>query len=60
MYAQAYFDSALKPGFLSLSSSMEMETGWGNSMVVSWGSEATPLATPFFKMAYKISHSPGL
>ena len=32
MYAQAYFDSALKPGFLTLSSLMEMETGWGNSM----------------------------
>ena len=30
MYAQAYFDSALKPRFLTLSSSMEMETGWGN------------------------------
>ena len=32
MYAQAYFDSALKPRFLTLTSSMEMETGWGNSM----------------------------
>ena len=31
MYAQAYFDSALKPRFLTLSSSMEMETGWGIS-----------------------------
>ena len=26
----------------------------------SWGSEATPLATPFFKRAYKTSHPPGL
>ena len=28
--------------------------------VVSWGSEATPSATPFFKRAYKISHPAGL
>ena len=28
--------------------------------VVSWGLEATPSATPFFKRAYKISHNPGL
>ena len=31
-----------------------------NYIIVSWGSETTPLATPFFKMAYKISHLPGL
>ena len=29
-------------------------------MVGSWGSEATPSATPFFKRAYKISHPPQL
>ena len=28
--------------------------------LVSWGSEATPSATPFFKRAYKISHLPRL
>ena len=28
--------------------------------LVSWESEATPSATPFFKRAYKISHFPGL
>ena len=28
--------------------------------VVSWGSEATPSVTPFFKRAYKISHPTGL
>ena len=28
--------------------------------LVSWGSEATPSATPFFKRAYKISHPPRL
>ena len=27
-------------------------------VVVSWESEATPSATPFFKRAYKISHPP--
>ena len=30
------------------------------STVVSWESEATPSATPFFKRAYKISHPPRL
>ena len=29
-------------------------------VLVSWGSEATPSATPFFKRAYKISHPPRL
>ena len=29
-------------------------------IIVSWESEATPSATPFFKRAYKISHFPGL
>ena len=29
-------------------------------LIVSWESEATPSATPFFKRAYKISHFPGL
>ena len=29
-------------------------------ILVSWGSEATPWATPFFKRAYKISHPLGL
>ena len=29
-------------------------------LVVSWESEATPSATPFFKRAYKISHPPRL
>ena len=29
-------------------------------VVVSWESEATPSATPFFKRAYKISHPPRL
>ena len=29
-------------------------------ILVSWESEATPSATPFFKRAYKISHFPGL
>ena len=30
------------------------------SRLVSWESEATPLRTPFFKRAYKISHPPRL
>ena len=29
-------------------------------ILVSWGSEATPSAIPFFKRAYKISHPPQL
>ena len=33
---------------------------WGLTVLVSWESEATPSATPFFKRAYKISHFPGL
>ena len=33
---------------------------WLCSRLVSWGSEVTPSATPFFKRAYKISHPPGL
>ena len=32
----------------------------GYYSLVSWESEATPLATPFFKRAYKISHPPRL
>ena len=30
------------------------------STIVSWGSKATPSATPFFKTAYKVSHLPRL
>ena len=30
--------------------------GWLAPKLVSWGSEATPSATPFFKRTYKISH----
>ena len=29
-------------------------------VLVSWGSEGTPSATPFFKSSYKISHPPRL
>ena len=34
--------------------------GYNLLHLVSWGSEVTPSATPFFKRAYKISHPPGL
>ena len=34
--------------------------GYRWSALVSWESEATPSATPFFKRAYKISHPPRL
>ena len=34
--------------------------GWLAPKLVSWGSEATPSATPFFKRTYKISHPPRL
>ena len=37
----------------------ELHKNW-SYILVSWVSEATPSATPFFKRAYKISHFPGL
>ena len=33
---------------------------WATCRLLSWWSEATPSATPFFKRAYKISHPPWL
>ena len=46
--------------WMNESTKIDKSTKLTGSILESWRSEATPSATPFFKRAYKISHSTGL